>query len=412
MAPIHSAQRRASSVPIRSTRKKALVVGIRYLKQSQPESREWEPLAGPHKDANSFSRLLVEKYNFKEDDIVLMLDDGRQGLLEPTRVNLIRQLRMLVESPQVGDEFVFYFAGHSDQIPNRTNSEDDGKDEALMPVDHRGTDDERYLIRDNFLRKMLVSSLPRGTRLAAIFDSCHSGTMLDLSHYNCHKIESRKHTFEKDWEKKFPRRRDADDKHMKPIQSDNPHEAFKSRRFTIRRAMEAERKEDGDIQVTEQACEHSTPDVRRMNSLMGMPGPAPPPSPHTSVGEPAPGSRKSSTTGLRRRSRSLSPHRMSQDAPSQSNAIQRPQQSGRDRMNPVVYFESEEDKQCVSPTTTVRECSEKCKFNEANEDEETADIISLAACRDRQLTYEDCRGNQSFTDVSETWRHSAVMKFV
>ena len=54
--------------------------------------------------------------------------------------------------------------------------EDDGYDEVIYPVDFRVNghivDDEMHLI--------MVKSLPPGVRLTAIFDSCHSGSALDL----------------------------------------------------------------------------------------------------------------------------------------------------------------------------------------------------------------------------------------
>ena len=44
------------------------------------------------------------------------------------------------------------------------------------------------VIFDNELRKRLVDPLPVGAYLTAIFDSCHSGTRLDLDHYLCNNI--------------------------------------------------------------------------------------------------------------------------------------------------------------------------------------------------------------------------------
>ena len=38
------------------------------------------------------------------------------------------------------------------------------------------------------LRDMLVDPLPVGSSLTAIFDSCHSGTLLDLDHYLCNRV--------------------------------------------------------------------------------------------------------------------------------------------------------------------------------------------------------------------------------
>ncbi|EIM89372.1 uncharacterized protein STEHIDRAFT_167179 [Stereum hirsutum FP-91666 SS1] len=45
-------------------------------------------------------------------------------------------------------------------------------------------------IVDDDLRKHLVDPLPTGSRLTAIFDSCHSGTMLDLPHYRCNSFRA------------------------------------------------------------------------------------------------------------------------------------------------------------------------------------------------------------------------------
>ena len=35
----------------------------------------------------------------------------------------------------------------------------------------------------------MVEPLPVGVCLTAVFDSCHSGTLLDLDHYDCNKVD-------------------------------------------------------------------------------------------------------------------------------------------------------------------------------------------------------------------------------
>jgi len=45
-------------------------------------------------------------------------------------------------------------------------------------------------MRSQKLREVLVDPLPRGSKLFALFDSCHSGTILDLAHYKCNKLLS------------------------------------------------------------------------------------------------------------------------------------------------------------------------------------------------------------------------------
>ena len=52
----------------------------------------------------------------------------------------------------------------------------------------QGRETKKRMIIDNKLRKMLVDTLPIGAHLTAIFDSCHSGTLLDLDHYLCNNI--------------------------------------------------------------------------------------------------------------------------------------------------------------------------------------------------------------------------------
>lgn len=66
--------------------------------------------------------------------------------------------------------------GHGGQTPDLDGDEEDGYDEVIYPVDFRQVghivDDEMHLI--------MVKTLPQGVRLTAIFDSCHSGSALDL----------------------------------------------------------------------------------------------------------------------------------------------------------------------------------------------------------------------------------------
>ena len=54
--------------------------------------------------------------------------------------------------------------------------EEDGYDEVIYPVDFRQVGH----ITDDEMHRILVKPLQPGTRLTAIFDSCHSGTALDL----------------------------------------------------------------------------------------------------------------------------------------------------------------------------------------------------------------------------------------
>jgi len=60
----------------------------------------------------------------------------------------------------------------------RKQEEIDGRDETIVPSDYN----RRGQITDDVLRKRLVDTLPKGCKLTAFFDCCHSGTVLDLRH--------------------------------------------------------------------------------------------------------------------------------------------------------------------------------------------------------------------------------------
>lgn len=66
--------------------------------------------------------------------------------------------------------------GHGGQTPDLDGDEEDGYDEVIYPVDFRQTGH----IVDDEMHRIMVASLHAGVRLTAIFDSCHSGSALDL----------------------------------------------------------------------------------------------------------------------------------------------------------------------------------------------------------------------------------------
>lgn len=66
--------------------------------------------------------------------------------------------------------------GHGGQTPDVDGDEDDGYDEVIYPVDFR----QAGHIVDDEMHRIMVKSLQPGVRLTAIFDSCHSGSALDL----------------------------------------------------------------------------------------------------------------------------------------------------------------------------------------------------------------------------------------
>jgi len=161
----------------RTGRKKALLIGISTCK-----TEGYPKLTGPHEDVYKMRDLLLEIYGYTPSEITILLDI--EGYVQPTRDNILAAIAELVKDVKQGDQLYFHYSGHSTQRDNpRSNSEEDGRDECLVPLDG-----EDMMIVDNQLHASLVEPLPSGSHLVAVLDTCHSGSLLDLRHYRCNRV--------------------------------------------------------------------------------------------------------------------------------------------------------------------------------------------------------------------------------
>ncbi|KAI9438820.1 caspase domain-containing protein [Lactarius indigo] len=161
---------------------RALLIGINYASSLGDKGEGHRELKGPINDAKEMKKALIELFDYREEDVRLMTDEevNRDSALWPSKENIMLELRDLVRDACPGDAFVFFYAGHCGQQKATTDpNEIDGLDEYIITCDHE-------IILDDTLREYLVNPLPSGTRLTAILDACHSGTLLDLDHYLCH----------------------------------------------------------------------------------------------------------------------------------------------------------------------------------------------------------------------------------
>ncbi|KAF8258290.1 caspase domain-containing protein [Lactarius quietus] len=164
---------------------KALLIGINYTSPAgdNEQGRRPRALTGPVNDAKGVKKVLIEVFRYKERDIFLMTDEesNRDTARWPSQANILQALQDLVRDASKGDAFVFFYAGHSGQQPATTDqNEVNGLEEySIMTCDYKK-------ILDSSLRQYLVDPLPAETRLTAILDSCHSGSLLHLDHYSCH----------------------------------------------------------------------------------------------------------------------------------------------------------------------------------------------------------------------------------
>ncbi|EHK23273.1 uncharacterized protein TRIVIDRAFT_178714 [Trichoderma virens Gv29-8] len=150
-------------------RRKALLIGINYFGQRGQ-------LRGCINDVRNMTAYLVEQFGYKREDMVILTDDQQNPMSQPTKQNILRAMHWLVKDARPNDSLFFHYSGHGGQTKDLDGDEPDGYDEVIYPVDFR----QHGHITDDEMHRIMVSPLQAGVRLTAIFDSCHSGTALDL----------------------------------------------------------------------------------------------------------------------------------------------------------------------------------------------------------------------------------------
>jgi len=72
-------------------------------------------------------------------DSMLCLTDDNPSDPQPSRANMLKAFRWLVEGASAGDVLFFHFSGHGGQQVDTHGDEEDGMDETICPVDFTGT---------------------------------------------------------------------------------------------------------------------------------------------------------------------------------------------------------------------------------------------------------------------------------
>ncbi|KAK0305562.1 Ca(2+)-dependent cysteine protease [Friedmanniomyces endolithicus] len=141
-------------------RRKALLIGINYFSQRGQ-------LRGCINDVKNMSTYLNQYFDYKREDMVILTDDQQNAMSQPTKANILRAMHWLVKDARTNDSLFFHYSGHGGQTKDLDGDEDDGYDEV-------------YTLSTSGKPGTLVHNLQAGVRLTAIFDSCHSGSALDL----------------------------------------------------------------------------------------------------------------------------------------------------------------------------------------------------------------------------------------
>ena len=94
---------------------------------------------------------------------------------------------ILLMNSQSGDLLFFLYSGHGSYILDRNGDEKNGYDEMIVSCDLRG-------ILDDELKTIIQTYLKKDVTLFAMFDSCFSGTVLDLKFQYLNSLNYDKYT--------------------------------------------------------------------------------------------------------------------------------------------------------------------------------------------------------------------------
>jgi hypothetical protein len=142
--------------------KKALLIGINYT--GTPDE-----LKGCINDANAIKERISNKgFN----NITLMTELTNK---KATRSNILEEFKNLLANSQEGDLLFFLYSGHGTYLIDKNNDETTGYDQCIVPCDLN-------IITDDALKTLIQTYLKPNVTLFAMFDSCFSGSVLDLKY--------------------------------------------------------------------------------------------------------------------------------------------------------------------------------------------------------------------------------------
>ena len=154
--------------------KKALLIGINYV-GTQSELR------GCVNDVNSIKdRLILNGFS----NISTMTDFTDK---KPTKANILQEFKKLLSEAESGDLLVFGYSGHGSYTLDRNKDENTSYDQLIVPIDFN-------TILDDDLKTIIHDNLKQGVTLFAIFDSCFSGSVLDLRYQYFDSLNYDKYT--------------------------------------------------------------------------------------------------------------------------------------------------------------------------------------------------------------------------
>jgi len=152
----------------------ALLIGINYTGTDNE-------LFGCINDTNSINSL-ISKYNFRK---ICILTDNTEKKAD--RNNILSEFKNLLTNSKSGDVLLLFYSGHGSYILDKNNNEATGNDQLIVPCDLNE-------IIDDELNNIIQLNLKKDVTLIALFDCCHSGSILDLKYQYMDSLDNNNFT--------------------------------------------------------------------------------------------------------------------------------------------------------------------------------------------------------------------------
>lgn len=150
--------------------KRAVLIGINYALNATVNT-----LDGCINDAMAIRGVLIDTYQYKNENIAVLRDDNAVGYVNPTRENIINSIKNAAKLSKEEDELWIHFSGHGDYVDDNNKDEVDNRDEGIVSSDF--DNDTIKMILDDELKPLLNEV--KGTVMITQ-DCCNSGTGWDL----------------------------------------------------------------------------------------------------------------------------------------------------------------------------------------------------------------------------------------
>ena len=150
-----------------NNKKEALLIGINYIGKSYE-------LKGCINDTTNLKNLLQQSFSYNNFTLLTDLTNKK-----PNKTNIMDELTKLLVNSKEGDHIFFLYSGHGTHTADLNRDELDGQDEMIFPLE---AFNNKTCISDDELFNVIKTNLKLGVKLFMLFDSCFSGTVVDLKY--------------------------------------------------------------------------------------------------------------------------------------------------------------------------------------------------------------------------------------